>query len=212
MKLYDRHTSPNCQRTRVVLDEKNLAYETIPVDLQKKEQKRPEFLKMNPYGKVPVLVDGGTIVYESCIINEYLEEKYPDPPLLPKDPGLRSKIRILIDYGVNRTYPAYEKLRNEMLKPEIGRNSEVVSEASAELKTLLQRFEEEIGERPYLAGDFSLLDAAVIPRFFRIETWGPLADPSMPRLRNWLKRMKERPSVKRIIAAGMPEIHSRRLD
>lgn len=64
--------------------EKNIPYETVPVDLVKKEQKRPEFLKMNPYGKVPVLVDDA-IIYESCIINEYLEEKYPAPPLLPAD-------------------------------------------------------------------------------------------------------------------------------
>jgi glutathione S-transferase len=202
MKLYDRHTSPNCQRTRVILYEKNLSYETIPVDLVKKEQKRPEFLQMNPYGKVPVLVDGNTIVYESCIINEYLEEKYPDPPLMPKDPGLKSKIRILIDYGVNRTYPAYEKLRNEMLKLESERNLEVVSEARQELKTLLQRLENEIGNQPFLAGDFSLVDAAVIPRFLRLEVWGPLADPALPRLISWLERMKRRPSVQKIIALG----------
>ena len=201
MKLYDRHTSPNCQRTRVVLYEKNLPYETIPVDLAKKEQKRPEFLEMNPYGKVPVLVDGDTIIYESCIINEYLEDKYPDPPLLPKDPGLRAKIRILIDYGVNRTYPAYERLRNEMLKVESEGNPEIISYARQELKGLLQRFENEIGDKPYLAGDFSLLDAAVIPRFLRIEAWGPLADPSLPRLMVWLKRMKERPSTQKIIAS-----------
>jgi glutathione S-transferase len=209
MKLYDRHTSPNCQRTRVVLYEKNLPYETIPVDLVKKEQKRPEFLKMNPYGKVPVLVDGDTIIYESCIINEYLEEKYPDPSLLPKDPGLRAKIRILIDYGVNRTYPAYERLRNEMLKVESERNPEIISYARQELKGLLQRFENEIGDKPYLAGDFSLLDAAVIPRFLRIEAWGPLADPSLPRLMAWLKRMKDRRSIQKIIASGMPESHRR---
>jgi glutathione S-transferase len=211
MKLYDRHTSPNCQRTRVVLYEKNLPYETIPVDLAKKEQKRPEFLKMNPYGKVPVLVDGKTIIYESCIINEYLEEKYPEPSLLPKEPGLRAKIRILIDYGVNRTYPAYERLRNEMLKAEGERNREIISQASQELKGLLQRFEDEIGDKPYLAGDLSLLDAAVIPRFLRIEAWGPLADPALPRLIAWLKRMKDRPSIQKIIASGMPEAHRRNL-
>ena len=208
MKLYDRHTSPNCQRTRVVLYEKNLPYETIPVDLVKKEQKRPEFLKMNPYGKVPVLVDGDTILYESCIINEYLEEKYPAPPLLLNDPALRAKIRILIDYGVNRTYPPYEKLRNEMLKPEEERNFAVISQSSQELKGLLQRLEDEIGNQPYLAGEFSLLDAAVIPRFLRIEAWGPLADPSLPRLVEWLKRMKSRSSIQKIIASGMPTAHS----
>jgi glutathione S-transferase len=192
----------------VVLYEKSIPYETVPVDLVKKEQKRPEFLKMNPYGKVPVLVDGNTIIYESCIINEYLEEKYPDTPLLPADPGLRSKIRILIDYGVNRTYPAYERLRNEMLKVESERNLEVISEAKQELKGLLQRFEDEIGDQPYLAGDFSLLDAAVIPRFLRIEAWGPLADPALPRLIKWLERMKGRPSVQKIIASGMPQSHT----
>jgi glutathione S-transferase len=192
----------------VVLYEKNLSYETIPVDLVKKEQKRPEFLKMNPYGKVPVLVDGNTIIYESCIINEYLEEKYPDPPLMPKDPGLRSKIRILIDYGVNRTYPAYERLRNEMLSLEDERKFAVISEAKQEIKRLMQRLEDDIGDQPYLAGDFSLLDAAVIPRFLRLEAWGPLADPALPRLIAWLQRMKSRPSVEKIIASGMPQFHT----
>src|SRR5688572_7642704 len=141
MKLYDRHTSPNCQRTRVVLYEKTIPYETVPVDLVAKEQKKPEFLKMNPYGKVPVLVDGDTILYESCIINEYLEERYPEPPLLPRDPGQRAKIRIAIDYGVNGTYRPYAKLRDEMLKSEGERNTAVIGEARTDAKKLLQPFE-----------------------------------------------------------------------
>jgi glutathione S-transferase len=210
MKLYDRHTSPNCQRTRVVLYEKNLPYETIPVDLVKKEQKRPEFLKMNPYGKVPVLVDGATILYESCIINEYLEEKYAKPALLPMDPARRAKIRIAIDYGVNGTYHPYEKLRNEMLKTESERTAVVITEARSELKKLLQRFEDELGDKPYLAGDFSLLDAAVIPRFLRLAVWGAITGSDLPRLTEWLDRMKSRSSIQKIIASGMPEAHSPR--
>ncbi|HEX9880605.1 MAG TPA: glutathione S-transferase family protein, partial [Candidatus Binatia bacterium] len=78
IKLYDYPSSPNCKRVKVVLEEKKLPYETVFVDLPKREQKKPEFLKMNPYGKVPVIADGNTILYESCIINEYLEEAYPN--------------------------------------------------------------------------------------------------------------------------------------
>ena len=85
IKLYDFKSSPNCQRVKVVLAEKNLPYEIVPVDLTKKEQKSPDYLKLNPYGKVPVLTDDSTVLYESLVINEYLEEKYPNPPLLPKD-------------------------------------------------------------------------------------------------------------------------------
>jgi glutathione S-transferase len=165
---------------------------------------------MNPYGKVPVLVDGDTILYESCIINEYLEEKYPDPPLLPKDPGLRAKIRIRIDYGVNGTYSVYEKLRNEMLKDESERSAAEITEARTKLKGLLKRFEDEIGDNSYLAGEFSLLDAAVIPRFLRLAAWGALAVPELPRLTGWLERMKSRSSIQKIIASGMPEAHSRK--
>jgi glutathione S-transferase len=95
IKLYDFKSSPNCQRVKVVLAEKNLPYEIVPVDLAKKEQKNPEYLKMNPYGKVPVLTDDSTVLYESLIINEYLEEKYPAQSLLPKDPAKKAEAKIL---------------------------------------------------------------------------------------------------------------------
>src|SRR5918999_5223746 len=101
IKLYDFKSSPNSQRVKVVLEEKKLPFEIVPIDLRKGEQKTPEFLKLNPYGKVPVLTDGDTVLYESCIINEYLNEKYPDPALMPKEPAQRAHLKILIDYGMN---------------------------------------------------------------------------------------------------------------
>jgi glutathione S-transferase len=95
--------------------------------------------------KFPNLVQQAAFL--TSFINEYLEENYPTPSLMPKDPPLRSKIR------------------------------KIVSQAKEELKLLLRRSEDEIEDRPYLAGDFSLLDAAVIPRFLRIEDWGPPGRP-----------------------------------
>jgi len=74
IKLYDFKSSPNCQRVKIVLAEKNLPYEIVPIDLRKQEQKTPGYLRLNPYGKVPVLTDDGTVLYESCIINEYLND------------------------------------------------------------------------------------------------------------------------------------------
>jgi glutathione S-transferase len=199
IKLYDFKSSPNCQRVKVVLAEKNLPYDIVPIDLRAKEQKTPEYLKLNPYGKVPVLVDDSTVLYESCIVNEYLNEKYPNPPLMPADPGKRAKARILIDYGLAHLDQPYQKLRMELAKDAAEQDPQLVDQTKSELKRLLQRFENEIGDQPYLMGDFSLVDAALIPRFTRLEGFGVLPDASLPRFSRYLQRMKERPSVKAIL-------------
>lgn len=199
IKLYDFSSSPNCQRVKVVLAEKNLPYDIVPVDLKQKEQKKADFLKLNPYGKVPVLIDGATVLYESLVINEYLDEKYPNPPLMPKDPGKRAKVRILIDYGMEHLDQPYQAIRKEMMKDEKERDQAAIEKAKQELKNLLGRFERELGDQPYLAGDFSLVDAALIPRFTRLEGMGVLPDPTLPRVGAWVKRMKERPSVRAIL-------------
>jgi glutathione S-transferase len=199
LKLYDFKSSPNCQRVKVVLAEKNLTYEIVPVDLRKQEQKKPEYLKLNPYGKVPVLTDDFTVLYESLIINEYLNEKYPDPPLMPKDPGGKAKARILIDYGMAHFDSAYQKLRMELMKDPKEQSQPIIDGAKSDLKKLLQRFEDEIGDQPYLMGDFSLVDANLIPRFTRLEGFGVLPDPALPRLGKYMERMKARPSVKAIL-------------
>ena len=101
IRLYDAVPSSNSDRVKIALHEKGLPYERTTLVLANKDQKRPEFLKLNPYGKVPVIDDGGRILFESCIINEYLDETYPEPPLMPKDPYLRGRGRVLIDYALN---------------------------------------------------------------------------------------------------------------
>ncbi len=199
IKLYDFKSSPNCQRVKIVLAEKNLPYEIVPIDLRAQEQKTPDYLKLNPYGKVPVLADDDTVLYESCIINEYLEEKYPNPPLLPKEPGKKAKARILVDYGMAHFDAPYQKLRMELMKDPKEQNQEIISGAKNELKKLLQRFEAEIGDEQYLVGDFSLVDADLLPRFTRLEGFGVLPDPSLPRLGKYMERMKARPSVKTVL-------------
>jgi glutathione S-transferase len=199
IKLYDFKSSPNCQRVRVVLAEKNLPYETVPVNLRAHAQKTPEFLKLNPNGKVPVITDGNTVLYESCIINEYLDEKYPTPPLMPQDPAKKAKARILTDYGLNHLEGPYQRLRMEMMKDEKEQDKEVTAAAQSELRRLLQRLENEIGNQSYLVGDFSLVDAALIPRFIRLEGFGVLPDKSLPRLASYIERMKQRSAIRAIL-------------
>ena len=150
--LYDAVPSSNSDRTKIALHEKGLAYDRVTLDLAKKDQKRPEFLKLNPYGKVPVINDAGKILFESCIINEYLDEKYPNPPLMPKDPYLRGRGRVLVDYGLNYMHEPYWSLRGEMLKKESERNAAVVEEKRQALRHLLQYLEESVGRQTVFSG------------------------------------------------------------
>jgi glutathione S-transferase len=197
--LYDAVPSSNSDRVKIVLQEKGLPYDRVTLDLAKKEQKRPEFLKLNPYGKVPVITDDGRVLFESCIINEYLDEKYRQPALMPEDPYLRGRGRVLVDYGLNYTHEPYWALRGEMLKKDSERNSTVMEEKRQTLRKLLQYLEDALEERSYFLGDISLTDIDILPRFLRMESYGALPAPSLPRLSAWLQRMKARPSVKAIL-------------
>ena len=197
--LYHDVPSSNSDRVKIALAEKGLAWNGVTVSLAKKDQKRPEHLRRNPYGKIPVIDDDGKILFESCIINEYLDEKYPNPPLMPKDPFLRGRGRILVDYALNYLHEPYWMLRGEMLKKESERNPAVMDEKRRTLRKLLEYLEESLGDKRYFLGDFSLTDIAVIPRFLRMETYGAMPAPTLPKLSQWLERMKERSSVQAIL-------------
>jgi glutathione S-transferase len=200
IKLYEAVPSSNSDRVKIALNEKGLAYERVSLNLAKREQKKPAFLKLNPYGKVPVIDDGGKILFESCIINEYLDEQYPDPPLMPKDPFLRARGRILVDYVMNYLHETYFALRNEFFfKKEGERDTALVAEKQRELRSMLRYLEEALGDKPYFLDEFSLTDIDLWPRFGRLEDYGALPSPDLPRLGAWIGRMKARASIKALV-------------
>ncbi|MGH7847108.1 MAG: glutathione S-transferase family protein, partial [Candidatus Binatia bacterium] len=114
----------------------------------------------------------------------------------PKEPAQRARLKILIDYGMNHLNGPYQTLREELAKDEKERDTVKIAEAKKQTIDLLKRFENEMAEQTFLGGNFSLLDADLIPRMLRYDSMGILPDPTLPRLSLWLRRMKERPSVK----------------
>jgi len=197
--LYHDVPSSNSDRVKIALAEKGLNWEGVRVRLAQREQKKPEFLRLNPYGKIPVLAEDGKVLFESCIINEYLDEKYPNPPLMPKDPYLRGRGRVLLDYALNFMHEPYWALRGEMRKPEAERDAKVAADSRRRLAELLPYLETPLGDKPYFLGELSLTDIAIVPRLLRMEEYGGLDPASSPRLAAWLQRMKDRPSVKAIM-------------
>src|SRR5215472_17790104 len=118
IKLYTYPASSNSRKVRVVLLEKGLEFERVTIDLSKREQKNPEYLKIHPFGTVPALDDEGFIVYDSTIINEYLEDEYPYPALMPEGSEGRARARMMEEFRDTHFNPASAQLNRELRKPE----------------------------------------------------------------------------------------------
>ena len=164
LKLYDYPDCPFCQKVRVVLVEKDLEFEKIFVDLRTGAQKAPEFMRLNPYGKVPVLVDEDEVIYDSTIINEYLEEEYPLPRLMPEDSQGRARVRLLEDYCDNSFIPPTTMLLTQLRKTDAERDGQRVEQAREELRRGLYLLRDQLGSQEYLVGrEFTLADASFAP-------------------------------------------------
>jgi glutathione S-transferase len=133
-----------------------------------------------------VLVDGDAVIYESAIINEYLEEKYPEVPLLPKDPFLRSRARIWIDYANTRLQRAGGNIAHAYQ----------VEKSKEELKQYLGTLDREMRDRVYIAGDYSLADITYIPFFTRLDRYQATIDGGVPAVKAWMERLLARPVVR----------------
>jgi glutathione S-transferase len=197
LTLYDYPDCPFCQKVRVVLAEKDLEYEKIFVDLRKQEQKSPDFLRLNPYGKVPVLIDEDEVMYESTVINEYLDDEYPLPRLMPEDSGGRARVRLLEDYCDNSFIPATTTLLAQLRKTEAERDTQRVEQAREDLRRGLYFLSDRLGGQEYLVGkEFTLADAAFAPRIMVIGRLGVELEPALSNVQAWIERIRARPSVR----------------
>jgi glutathione S-transferase len=135
---------------------------------------------------VPVLVDGEAVIYESAIINEYLEETYPAVPLMPKDPWARSRVRIWVDYCNTRLQQAGGYIAHDYK----------VEKSKEQLRQYLNTLNAEMKNREYIAGDYSLADITYIPFFCRLERYQATIDDAVPHVKSWMERLLARPTVR----------------
>ncbi|MEE3718552.1 glutathione S-transferase family protein [Tumidithrix elongata RA019] len=198
LHLYFAKASTFAQRTRVVLLEKGIEFTSTDIDFQNKSA---DFLKVSRYGKVPAIVHNGFELYESAIINEYLEEVFPEPTLLPRDPGAKAIARIWIDYANTRFIPAFVKLLR-------GKTVEEQEQGRREFIESLLYIEQEgfgklSGDGAYFLGEhLSLVDISFYPWFERLpvlEHFRKFELPAeTPRIQKWWATLRDRDSVKAV--------------
>jgi glutathione S-transferase len=198
IKLYDFPRSPYCQKVRLVLAEKDLSYERVFVDLTKNDQKAPEFLRLNPYGRVPVLIDDDEVVYDSTIINEYLEDEYPHPPLMPEQSSERARVRMFEDFADNSFTAQAGLLVAELRKSAEQTDQERAQRYRADLLRVLEFLDRHLEGKEYVAGSFSLADLAFVPRLLILPNVGVEVPARLKNVIPWIERLKQRLSVKQL--------------
>jgi len=179
MILYDAARCPYCARARIVLAEKGLGYETVEIDLSD----RPAWLyTKNPSGKVPVLEeDGGFVLPESTVIMEYLEERFPEPPLWPADPAERALGRLCLDRFDVRLGGDYYALRRD---------------EPSHLDDRLRELDRALEWQPFLSGrEYGLADIGYLPWILCARSNLGVDLERFPVLSAWVARLSERPAV-----------------
>jgi RNA polymerase-associated protein len=182
LTLYDAARCPYCARVRIVLAEKSIPHDAVQIDLDD----RPAFIReLNPpSGRVPVLEESAFVLPESAVIMEYLEERFPEPPLMPADPAERAAARLAVERFPELGDPYYDLY--------FGRPAGSVERVEAALAALDRRLQ----ATPFLAGrDYSVADIAYLPWVLRVETRLGIGLSPFVSLSAWLDRLLERPAV-----------------
>lgn len=197
MTLYSGATDIHSHRVRIVLAEKGVSYEVINVESRGKPE---DLLQLNPYGSVPTLVDRELALYEPNIITEYLDERFPHPPLMPVYPVARAKARLII-YRFDREWgPLIRKL-------ETGKMSDSRA-AAKELAGYLTQLVPVFNSSPYFMGDeFTLVDCSIAPVLWRLPCWNITFPAAETRAMNkYMDRIFQRDSFQASLTESEQEL------
>ena len=198
MKLYGMNLSNFVTKSKIAMYEKGLPVELTPPPGG--GFKSAEYLAINPLGKIPTLDADGTIVVESEVINEYLEDKYPANPLLPKSPEARAKVRSFTRFHDLYLDPPLRALLGQM-NPQT-RDEKVVGEKVTDLKNRIGQLEKMLADGGFACGsEFTLADCALAPTIFFVTNLGPAFGlkplDGHPKIAAWWSHVQTRPSVKK---------------
>jgi stringent starvation protein A len=162
MTLYSGTTCPFSQRCRLVLYEKGMDFQIIDVDLFNKPE---DLAVMNPYNRVPVLIERDLILYESNIINEYIDERFPHPQLMPADPVMRARARLFLFRFELELFSHVQILESGSQK--------AMDKSRVMIRDNLVQIAPIFAKQKFILGDeFSMLDVAIAPLLWRLEHYG----------------------------------------
>ena len=182
MNLYTTGTSIECHRTRIVLAEKEIAHETLEVDLKKLPE---DLIDLNPYCSVPTLVDRDLVLYNSRVIMEYLEERFPHPPLMPVGPVARAQSRLALFRVENDWYPLVDIIETKGEKAAVKARKELTESfvSTAEIFSVMPFF---------LSDCFTMVDASIAPILWRLPHYGIELPKSAKDIQDYADRIFER--------------------
>jgi glutathione S-transferase len=195
MELYDNPFSPFAFKVRAVLYEKGIAHEKREIW---RHEQRATLLRVNPRGEVPALVDGDAVLCDSKVIGAYLDERFPEPALLPRDAAGRARARYLelkADTELDACVFVLGLLK--LMRPELAQQ---VPAALPRAEELLARhhanLDRELGGREWFVGAFSIADIALAPHLASAAFLGCPPEPRLTGLPAWLERVSKRPSIR----------------
>ena len=181
MRLYSGTACPYSHRCRIVLFEKGMDFEVIDVDLMSKTE---DVATINPYGKVPVLVERDLVLYEANIINEYIDERFPHPQLMPSDPVMRGRARLFLHRFEQELYSQVEVIAQGGKAADKGRT--VIRDNLTQIAQILTKQKFLLGE------EFSMLDVAIAPLLWRLDYYGVQMDKDATPLMKYAERLFSR--------------------